>query len=166
MILAMTASTLISIGSNSTGGASDAAHFVSEQLASGRRHLQSSFSLGMAGKGVFDELCEVADACGNRNWDGYDAEAISDEAYRQAYRFIESLPLGTPAPSIGAEPDGHLTLEWYRSPRRTLSVSVSPDGDIHYAALLPGPEKHYGSVTFFGETPSTILQLIKRIHGT
>lgn len=166
MILAMTASALMSIRPNSTGGASDAACFVAHQVGLGRRQLQSSISLGMLGKGVFADLFQVAEDCRNGNWDGYDAEPVSDESYWHAYRFLESLPLGTPAPSIGAEPDGDVTLEWYRSPRRTLSVSISSEGDIHYAALLPGLEKHYGSVPFFGEAPTAILELIRRIHGT
>lgn len=165
MILAMTTSALISIGSHSSGGASEAALFVWQQRGFVRRQLQSSFSLGMDAKSVFDELFQVANDCRNRNWDGYDAEPLSDDAYKQAYFFIESLPVGTPAPTIGAEPDGDVTLEWHRSPRRTLSVSISPDGYIHYAALLPGLEKHYGSVPFFGETPPAVLHLIDRIHG-
>ena len=73
------------------------------------------------------------------NWDAY-AAAPGEEAFFLAYRFLEPLPLGAPAPSVGAEADGHVTLEWHRSPRRTLSVSVSAQGDLHYAARL-GPSR-------------------------
>jgi hypothetical protein len=100
--------------------------------------------------------------CREQNWDGYGAASVEDETYRQAYRFIESLPWGMPVPTVGAEPDGHVTLEWHRSPRRTLSVSISPDGDLHYAALL-GISKAYGSEPFFDEAPAAILNLIQRV---
>ncbi|MBI1902176.1 MAG: hypothetical protein HYS13_13835 [Planctomycetia bacterium] len=84
---------------------------------------------------------------------------------RNAYVFLtEALPLGFPAPSIGAEPDGDLTLEWHCSPRRTLSVSVSPEGDLDYAGLF-GPNRTYGTEVFYGEVPETILRLIRRVYS-
>jgi hypothetical protein len=113
-------------------------------------------------KGVFDELCSVADECHSPNWDGYGALPITDETYRLAFRFLEVLPPGTPAPSVGAEPDGHITLEWYSSPTRTLSVSVSPEGELHYAALI-GPAKAYGTELFLGASPKVIVDLIHRV---
>lgn len=146
----------------STLGSSSSAHFVAVQGERWRRHLQDSFSLGFAGKGVFTELRAVAEECRTPNWDGYGAAPISAQTVRQASLFLGSLPLGTPPPSVGVEPDGHLTLEWYRSPHRTLSVSINPDGDLHYAALL-GLSKAYGTEPFFGEAPQVILGLIRRV---
>ena len=71
--------------------------------------------------------------------------------------------MGTAIPSIGAEPDGQITMDWGRSKRRRLSVSVSADGDLHYAALL-GPGKTCGTEPFFGEIPGTILNLIRQVR--
>jgi hypothetical protein len=124
--------------------------------------MQTSFALGLEGKGVFSELCAVAEECQTPNWDAQGAAPVAEETYRAAYRFLESLPLGIAAPSIGAEPDGHLTLEWHKSLRRTLSVSVSPEGDLHYAALL-GASKAYGTEPFLGDAPKAILDLIYRV---
>jgi hypothetical protein len=98
------------------------------------------------------------------NWDGCEASAVSQDTLRNAYSFLESLPIGFPAPSIGAEPDGHLTLEWHRSGRRTLSVSVSPDDELHYAGLF-GPSRVYGTEAYFGEVPHSILDLIRRVYS-
>src|SRR5216684_1351039 len=103
MILEMAASFLITSGNVSTRGASEAARFVEARAEESRRHLQSSHSLGMGGKGVLDELCVVADECRTANWDGYGAEPVEQVTFRQAYRFLEALPLGTPAPSVGVE---------------------------------------------------------------
>ena len=113
-------------------------------------------------KGLFDELFETFEECREPNWDGYGAQPVSDETYRLAYEFLTALPLDTPAPSVGAEPDGHLTVEWYRSPERTLSVSISPDGDLHFAALL-GSAKTYGTEPFTDAVPKVVTDLIQRV---
>jgi hypothetical protein len=52
--------------------------------------------------------------------------------------------------------------EWHRSRRRTLSVSVSPEGELHDAALI-GPNRAFGTETFFDEVPVTIVDLIRRV---
>ena len=113
-------------------------------------------------KGLFDELFETFEDCREPNWDGYGAQAVREETYDLAHQFLAALPLSTPLPSIGAEPDGHLTAEWYRSPQRTLSVSISPDGELHIAALL-GSAKTYGTEPFTGAVPKVVTDLIHRV---
>lgn len=162
MIIEMAASAIISIGGVPTHGASEIAWFVACEAEKGRRRLQDSYAFGMAGKGVFNELFQIVKECREPNWDGYGAQPVSDTTYQLAQIFLEALPLGMPAPSIGAEPDGHLTVEWFRSPRRTLSVSISPEGDLHYAALI-GSAKAYGTEPFFGEAPKAIVDFIQRV---
>lgn len=164
MIIEMAASTVLSFGAVPTYGASETARFVAEQAEQGRRQLQASFSFGMDGRGVLEELYSVTKGCLVGDWDGYGAAPVRAEVFTLACRFLEALPFGVQAPSVGAEPDGQLTLEWYRSPRRLLSVSISPDGDLHYAALL-GPNKAYGTEAFYGEVPRPILDLIHRVQA-
>lgn len=110
-------------------------------------------------------LSETVEECREPNWDGYGAQPVCDETYRFAYEFLTALPLDTPAPSVGAEPDGHLTVEWYRSLERTLSVSIGTDGNLHFAALL-GLTKAYGTEPFVGEVPKIISDLIHRVSAT
>jgi hypothetical protein len=163
MILEMTASVLMSVGGPATAGASEVARFVACQAQESRRRLQSSYALGRLSRGIFDELFTVAEAAREAGWDGYGAEPVSPETYAQAYRFLESLPLETPDPAVTAEPDGQLAFEWYVSSYRTLSVSATANGDLHYSALL-GPNKAYGTEAFFGEAPRAILDLIRRLY--
>jgi hypothetical protein len=66
-------------------------------------------------------------------------------------------------PTVGAEADGHLALDWYASPSRVVSVSISPEGDVHYAALLGGAGRRSGTEAFLGDVPSDLLELIRRI---
>lgn len=114
--------------------------------------------------GVFQELLKTFEECREPNWDGYGAHAVREETYHLAHQFLAALPLRTPVPSIGAEPDGHITLEWYRSPQRTLSVSISQDGELHYAALLE-EERICGTETFQARMPDIFTDLIGRLEG-
>ncbi len=164
MILEMTTSGLISLGALSRAS-SETARYVQNKVEESRRQLNEVYSLGDIGKGVLSELHDVAERCREANWDGYGASPVSNQAIVLASHFLAALPLGTSAPSVGAEPDGHITVEWHRALRRTLSVSVSPDGDLHYAALLPGSGKAYGSEPFFDNVPSRILGLIHAVSA-
>jgi hypothetical protein len=118
-----------------------------------------------SGQDVLEELLKTFEECRQPNWDGYGAQSVREETYHLAHQFLTALPLSTPVPSIGAEPDGQITVEWYRSPQRTLSVSISPDGDLHYAALL-GSAKTCGTEPFVGDVPKVISDLIHRATAT
>lgn len=146
-----------------TFGNSADADYVVEQVEQGLAQLRKSNSFGAGITAASQELHSLADECSSMGWDGYVAAPIEQETIRQAERFLDALPLGIEAPSVGAEPDGQITFEWYQAPRRILSVSVSPAGDLHYAALL-GYKEGYGTEHFFGEIPSDILRLIGRIN--
>ena len=111
---------------------------------------------------MFDDLLKTFEECREPNWDGYGAQPVREETYHLAYQFLTALPLSTPLPSIGSEPDGQITVEWYRSPQRTLSVSISPDGDLHYAALL-GSAKTCGTEPLTGAVPKVVADLIHRV---
>jgi hypothetical protein len=147
-----------------TAGASPTALLVSDLTRGIRQHLERPFTLGADLAKLKEELCRVADECGAPNWDGSDALPVTRETYQAAYRVIEVLPLDFGLPSVGVEPDGHLTLEWYREPRRTLSISVSPERDLHYAALL-GNGKVAGTEAFLGEFPQAIIAQLRRLYA-
>jgi hypothetical protein len=162
ILIAMTATMLMSESALSTRGTSSTARFVERQVEGARRDLRESHSLGQGSKAIFEDLFDVAQKCNRSNWDGYDAIPVSQETFQQAYRLLETLPLGMQPPSVGVEPDGNITLEWYRFPKRTLSLSVSPDGNLHYSALM-GPNTAYGTEAFFGDFPKRVLDLVNRV---
>ena len=162
MIAEMTTAALISYSPITTCGASEVASFVAMQGAKGRRSFQSSYYFGFNVREALNDLFAVAEECKNANWDGQGALPVTDESYRAAYKFLEALPLGAIPPSVGVEPDGEMTLEWYHSPRRTLSISFSKNNEIHYAALI-GASKTYGTELFFGDVPKIIMDLVLRV---
>ena len=105
-------------------------------------------------------LAAQAESYALPGWDGYGAEPVAREAYRHTHRVLESLPAGLPMPSVGAEPDGHLTLEWYHSPSRVLSLSIGPGGELNFAALLGHTSRRTGAEVFGSELPHDLLELI------
>ena len=144
-----------------TTGISDVARGIKDEHVLITDRIQDSYALGFAGKGVIDELNAVCMECSHPNWDGYGGLPVSSQTRDNARNYLESLPLGFPPPSVGAEPDGHLTLEWYNGRRRTLSVSISPDGNLHYAAIL-GPSTCYGTEPL-GTHAKVIEDLIRQV---
>jgi hypothetical protein len=121
-------------------------------------------SIFVGNQALLDELGAVWDECKIPDWDGYKAKPIVQDTLRNAYRLLEALPPGLELPTIGAEPDGELTFEWHYSPWRTLSVSITEDGNLHYAALI-GPNRMNGTTAFFGEVPQEIFDLIDQVYA-
>ena len=126
--------------------------------------LQKSNALGFVAKGVFQQLDEVFKECSTPGWDGEEAKPISGEVLGYAKKFLYSFPLGIEAPEISAEPDGAITLEWYRSPSRVLSISINPDGWIYYAAIIGASRRHgadFSLIGITGDLVNLISQIIK-----
>lgn len=144
-----------------TSGWSAVSDYVAKQSTKIVEHLRKSNSLGAGIDTAIEELRDIANECALLGWDGYNATPIENITLNQAMRFLNALPLGMNVPLVGAEPDGQITFEWSLSPRRILSVSISKEGEVHYAALI-GTSKHYGSERFFGEISPDILNLARR----
>lgn len=83
-----------------------------------------------------DEVDGVYEECRNLQGAVSHAEPVKPETLAHAHRFVEVLPPEYPLPSIGAEPDGQLTLEWYLATNWVLSVSVNTEGMLFWAVLL------------------------------
>ncbi len=148
-----------------TAGFSGAAGFLIQETDKAQAELRKSFSLGKALRTAHEQLCDIFEECHEPGWDGYGAEAVSHRTYQYAYWFLKSLPPGIPMPTTGVEADGHLTFEWYRDPSRVLSVSISPEGDLHYAALLGRISRLSGTEPFLGDVPENILRIIRRLFS-
>ncbi len=144
-------------------GVSESARYVDQTTREVRTRLNEPQTFSK--QSAYDVLWDAWQPCREANWDGEKADAIERETFGIAYRLIEALPTGFPLPTISSEPDGHLSFEWYKNPRRLLSVSVSPNGTLYWAALA-GSEDSRGSCQFFDEFPPTLLQWIGRVYAT
>lgn len=107
-------------------------------------------------------LADIARDCRTPGWEGENSVAVEDQTLSFAAELIESLPPACPAPEISAEPDGNINLEWYVNPQRVLSVSVTPAGVLHWAALVDDEDPR-GTCPFTGEAPPTLLYWINRV---
>jgi hypothetical protein len=160
--MTLAAPSIFTSSSPGSGGESTVARFVDEKVREGKRAFYETYTFGHAYYNALSDLVSVKRECSMPNWDGYGGSPVRSETVWQAWQVLESLPPGIPEPTIGAEPDGDVTMEWYQSPRRTLSVSVSAEGLLHYSALI-GPNKQFGTEAFPGELPTTIGTLIRRV---
>lgn len=113
---------------------------------------------------VIQSLNEVFDECSEEGWDGYDAWPITKNAYIEAKRLIESLPLTSfPIPEVVPESSGEIGLEWYRGKRLVFTASVSGRNEIVYAGLF-GANRAHGTEYFGDLLPSVILENLKRLY--
>lgn len=144
----------------SSYGVSPAAHMLERAQHAIAEHQRASltFSRQTSIDAIFAAMREA-----DEDWKvGEGESAISDEVMETACQFIAALPIGLPQPSVAGEPDGHISLEWYRSPRRILTVSLGPNGRLHWAALI-GSEDPRGSAVFLERIPRSLLYYISRV---
>lgn len=105
------------------------------------------------------DFSDIETGCCVPGWDGYGGTPISPETIAQAKRFIDALPEEIPTPDIAGEADGDIGFEWYKSPRRLLSVSISAAGVLAYAGLLGDAGSASGTEQFVDEIPVNIANL-------
>ena len=147
-----------------SGYMGEIADFVAEKMKSSRELLQESNALSFVAKGTFQQLYKIFCECSFDGWDGDKAKPISEEVFRCAIRFLNSFPLGMEAPEVGAEPDGAITLEWYRSPNKVISISINPDGWMYYAALIGTSKRHGADFSLMGVSDD-LVEIISQVVG-
>lgn len=141
-------------------GASDAARLIERT----RGEILDRFnrSVTMSRQDAIEAVYHISQATDQTGLPVDGGVAISGDVRDLAIRFIRQLPLAFPQPQVSGESDGNINLEWYRSPRRVLSVSVAPGGRLHWAALI-GTESPRGVVRYTDRVPPTILDQIARV---
>ena len=148
----------ITHGYSLSGGMSQDAALVGSFITNVQINISKTVTYGNA----IDQLGNLFSECSSDGWDGYGAIAIHTNTFRNALRFLRSLPFYLLSPDISPEPDGHVAFEWYYEPRRVVTISISPEGYLHYAALI-GSKKRYGSELFLGEITNDILNVIRQV---
>ncbi|MCJ7777274.1 MAG: hypothetical protein MUP16_03050 [Sedimentisphaerales bacterium] len=147
-----------------SGYMGEIAGFVAKEMENSRELLQESNALSFVAKGTFQQLHEIFRECSFDGWGGDKAKPISEEVFHFAIRFLNSFPLGMEAPEVGAEPDGAITLEWYRSPNKVISISINPDGWMYYAALIGTSKRHGADFSLMGVSDD-LVKIISQVVG-
>ena len=108
------------------------------------------------------EFSEVISECMEPGWSGERSDPIRSEAIAAASKLITHLPDDVPSPTIGAVPEGLLSFEWYRNPKRVVMVIPNANNSVDYA-IRRGDEVFHGSAPFFGSLPETVLSQIRAL---
>ncbi len=101
--------------------------------------------------------------CFSPNWDGYDATPISKEAYLEAGKLLDLLPLYFPLPEIVPEPTGDMAMEWHKENQFTFVLSVSGNNTISYAGIFGHGNETHGTENFTESIPRIIIDNIRRL---
>lgn len=141
--------------------ASEDGQLVEESFEEVRRRFHDLDASGVE-QFVTTELAATRREASGPGWDGHNGEPVSGRAIELAELFVRRLPLGFPLPTSGAEPDGHVTLEWYRGASRMISVSVDPTGWLHFACIKD-VSRTDGMYPFVDEVPAELLDLIEKV---
>jgi hypothetical protein len=157
----MIASPFIACALTVTAGASEAATYIQTQSKEIRFQIERSISFGSANQ-LRQELARVYEEAQAPGWDGYGAVPVGEGTMASAGEFVNSLPFSLEMPTVTADPDGQISFEWYRSPSRLVSVSVSANGELNFAATI-GREQDCGNRVFCGVLPKRIAQLIEEV---
>lgn len=152
----------------------DSGSAVSKEAQAGRlatsaveEEQERSFALFGRKAAAISEIWALVFECDEANWDGEDAEPISDIAAHTASDFIRALPDDVRLPESAPEPDGSISLDWIESRNRVFSLSVGSRRRLPYA-WVDGADNGHGVAYFDGVTiPPRILDGIRRAveHG-
>lgn len=99
------------------------------------------------------------------NWDDQGAIALNPEALIECLGFLELYPSDLPLPEPVPEPDGAIALEWYVSPSRIFTISLTGEQRIAFAGKLGNGNRIHGIEEFNGELSPFILESIRRISA-
>ena len=115
---------------------------------------------------LIGSLMEVYRECSVEDWDGMGALPVSEGSVLEAAKLIYLLPSNMifPMPTITAQPNGEIALEWYRDRRSIFVVSVSGNNEIIYAGLY-GTNKTHGIEYFGNSLPTAIISNLKRLYS-
>lgn len=80
--------------------------------------------------------------CALPNWDGYNANALNKKSLKFAKSFLAKCGKRILPTSVGADTDGCVTFEWYKSQTQQMSISFEAGGKIAYAATIYGTKAH------------------------
>ena len=107
---------------------------------------------------------EIIDKASEPDWDGYGALSMDYGSLRFALAFLWLLPNHYPLPEIDMDNKGRISLEWFSTKSKRLSVSVTGTGKLIYA-FLAGANSGSGEEYIGSNVPNTILGIIRRITG-
>jgi len=112
---------------------------------------------------VLAEILETSYECMENDWDGYGADKITGKGIHAVTFFLEKLPIDLLTPEVSADPHGHLTLEWYSSPKNLLSITIGYE-EIYFVFCYEG-EDMVGTLDLTEDAATTMGNLSRLVSS-
>ena len=95
------------------------------------------------------KICESAikkllETAGKKNWDGEDADPVSQSAVDAALKVAAKLTDSVETPEIAADPHGNVEFDWNLENGTMFTISVGHSGEIAISGLNPGKARLRG----------------------
>jgi hypothetical protein len=140
-------------------GVSETAIKVRGQIAEATQDHLKPVSTGEKLSTLLERLKEAYQYATGEDWEVEGNNPVALETLYNARSLISLLPLKFPLPEVDPDPDGQISLTWFVNPRRTLAVSIAPDGRISFAGII-GMSQISGSTYEFPEIIQPYLKLL------
>lgn len=112
---------------------------------------------------LIKKLNEVFTEAKEHDWDGENAEPVSDATYHNAVRLLSVLPLSLPSPEILPDNDGYIEFEWHKN-RKSFSLYVTDTNLVLYAGFYGKEDRISGRFNYEGNFPTRTELLAKDIY--
>lgn len=111
---------------------------------------------------LLQELDDVYFKCSKKNWDGYKAKPANKSLRFAVEKLLLGLPPDIPNPNISCDPDGEISLEWFRAKDRVFSISIGEKWVASYV-VLDRASRFRGTETFStGSIPPVLLFVLRQ----
>ncbi len=148
-----------------SGGVSSDANLIPDHI----KKVVHNYKRSATGNLRLDEptqtIYEVYRRCSQKNWNGEDAEPISENAAKEAERLLLALPSHIPIPDIFSDPTGAIAFEWYRRPKHRLVISFYGNGTPEFAGLLGAGNEVYGQTRIGNGLPNIIQDHLRQLFS-
>lgn len=90
-------------------------------------------------------------------------DAFDVRPFIRARRLLDTLPNGFPAPEVGIDPDGEVSLDWIRSNRTLVSISAGVTNNLSFAARFDDGTSH-GAIRHTDAFPLAVVDMLRRLY--
>ena len=83
------------------------------------------------------DLKDLLETAGKPDWDGEDADPVTEDTIKAAEKVIDELPGESGVPEISADPEGNVEFDWHLDNGTMLTVCIGQKGEIAISGLYP-----------------------------
>ena len=83
------------------------------------------------------ELKNLLETAGKPDWDGEDADPVTEDVIKAAEKVIDELPRDSGVPEISADPEGNVEFDWHLDNGTMFTVCIGQTGTVVISGLHP-----------------------------